>query len=183
MSSLRFVFLLIFIFSFSCSTFAQIGGYFYDSIAEANTDTIPKADSVYIKVDRMPEFPGGKAELNKFLSENLKFPVVSAEYGLRASIFVEFVVDVDGFVKDVTVLSDNFTRSFLLEEITIIGFCSKLMNGTQYSYPVGLEDAKSRMKKECIRVVRLLPRWKPGELYGKPVTVSLVVPILFRLYE
>ena len=35
---------------------------------------------------------------------------------------------------------------------------------------------------EALRVVRLLPNWSPGKQRGKPVPVTFVVPINFKLY-
>ncbi|MCI1188678.1 TonB family protein [Hymenobacter sp. DH14] len=38
-----------------------------------------------------------------------------------------------------------------------------------------------RFDAEVLRVVRLLPNFKPGEQFGKPVAVSFTVPITFKL--
>jgi len=35
--------------------------------------------------------------------------------------------------------------------------------------------------QEAVRVVKLMPKWKPGEYQGKPVDVGMVVPIKFAL--
>ncbi len=35
--------------------------------------------------------------------------------------------------------------------------------------------------EEAVRVVKMMPNWKPGKQNGKPVRVKMVVPILFRL--
>jgi protein TonB len=37
------------------------------------------------------------------------------------------------------------------------------------------------LDQEAIRVIKLMPRWTPGEQRGKPVSVSFVVPINFYL--
>jgi protein TonB len=37
------------------------------------------------------------------------------------------------------------------------------------------------LDKEALRVIGLMPKWKPGLQSGKPVRVSFTVPILFRL--
>jgi protein TonB len=34
---------------------------------------------------------------------------------------------------------------------------------------------------EAARVVGLMPKWTPGELHGKPVNVSFMLPVRFRL--
>jgi protein TonB len=35
--------------------------------------------------------------------------------------------------------------------------------------------------EEAVRVVKLMPKWKPAENGGKPVDVSLVVPVIFKI--
>ncbi|WP_165022264.1 energy transducer TonB [Dysgonomonas sp. ZJ279] len=58
-------------------------------------------DRVYVVVEQMPVFPGGDMEMHKFISENLKYPVVSIEEAIISSASVRFVVSKTGEVKDV----------------------------------------------------------------------------------
>ena len=37
------------------------------------------------------------------------------------------------------------------------------------------------LSRETIRMLKIMPRWVPGKLNGKPVRVKFSVPILFRL--
>ena len=37
------------------------------------------------------------------------------------------------------------------------------------------------LDKEALRVVNLMPKWKPGKQRGKPVRVRYTVPVMFRL--
>lgn len=36
--------------------------------------------------------------------------------------------------------------------------------------------------EEAVRVVKSMPRWKPGKQYGKPVRVSYTIPVVFKWY-
>ena len=56
---------------------------------------------VYTVVEQMPSFPGGPAALMKFLSENIKYPVVAQENGVQGRVVVAFVVERDGSITDV----------------------------------------------------------------------------------
>lgn len=38
-----------------------------------------------------------------------------------------------------------------------------------------------RLDREALRVLRKMPRWKPGTLNGRPVNVKYVVPVRFPL--
>ena len=59
---------------------------------------------IFLIVEEMPGFPGGEAQLVKFLSENIKYPAIARENGITGTVFVTFVIGPDGGVKDVKVL-------------------------------------------------------------------------------
>ena len=44
-----------------------------------------------------------------------------------------------------------------------------------------LKSVEANLDNEAIRVVSLLPEWKPGKQGGKPVNVWYSVPIIFQL--
>ena len=44
-----------------------------------------------------------------------------------------------------------------------------------------LRGVDTSLDKEAVRVVKSMPKWKPGKQRGKPVRVSYTVPINFRL--
>ena len=52
----------------------------------------------------MPEFPGGSAELLKYLSTHIKYPTMSQEMGSQGRVIVQFVVDKDGSITNPTVV-------------------------------------------------------------------------------
>jgi len=55
-------------------------------------------------VEEMPSFPGGEAERNKFLADNIVYPQQATENGIQGTVYVSFVVDSKGNVTDVKVL-------------------------------------------------------------------------------
>jgi periplasmic protein TonB len=46
-----------------------------------------------------------------------------------------------------------------------------------------LTQADQRFKKEILRVVARMPRWKPGSVQGKTVAVYFTIPIIFETTE
>ena len=52
-------------------------------------------------IDKMPEFPGGEDKLWKYLSENLRYPVMAQEQGIQGQVIVGFVVQRDGSIFDI----------------------------------------------------------------------------------
>ncbi|NDP21677.1 MAG: energy transducer TonB [Paludibacter sp.] len=60
-------------------------------------------NNIYNVVEQMPEFPGGDAALMKFISNNIKYPIVAAENHIQGSVICFFVVETDGSVSNVQV--------------------------------------------------------------------------------
>ncbi len=61
-------------------------------------------DKVFVSAQFMPQFPGGEAEMYRFISENLKYPVVDQEMGTQGRVTVRFVVTKTGEISDIQLL-------------------------------------------------------------------------------
>lgn len=66
----------------------------------------PPKDEIFRSVEQMPEFPGGPEALRKYLANNIRYPNVAKEEGIEGRVVVQFVVDRDGSVNNVTILRD-----------------------------------------------------------------------------
>lgn len=55
-------------------------------------------------IEDKPVFPGGDAELLKYLATETQYPVIARENGIEGKVFVSFVIDKDGSVTDVKIL-------------------------------------------------------------------------------
>lgn len=62
------------------------------------------AEEIFVVVEEQPEFPGGQAALMKFLSENIRYPVIAQENGIQGRVICSFVVEKDGSITDVQVV-------------------------------------------------------------------------------
>ena len=98
-------------------------------------------------VEEMPAFPGGEVKLMEYISKNIKYPQIARESGIQGKVYINFVVEPDGSVTNVSVLRG------------IGGGCDE----------------------EAVRVVKSLPKWKPGKQRGKAVRVQYMLPINFTL--
>jgi protein TonB len=86
------------------STVTQEGS---KDVLDVPTDPVvvdPDEGKVFTVVEEMPTFPGGEEKLFEYLRKNIKFPPVARENGIQGRVFVTFVVDKDGKVKEVKVL-------------------------------------------------------------------------------
>ena len=61
-------------------------------------------DEIFVVVENQPEFPGGNTAMMKFLSENIKYPVIAQENGIQGRVICNFVVERDGSITDVQVV-------------------------------------------------------------------------------
>ena len=77
-----------------------------DALVVADTkNEVIEDNQVYdlVAIQEQPGFPGGDAELFKFLQKNIQFPPVEKENGIQGKVFITFVVDKDGSVTSVEI--------------------------------------------------------------------------------
>jgi protein TonB len=94
--------------------------------------------------ENMPEFPGGKEALIRFLQKNLQQPN-DFEEGQKVTVIASFVVDKDGSITGINI--------------------------TQHG--------RNDLDNEVVRVIKKMPRWKPGLQNGRSVAVYYKVPVTF----
>lgn len=63
-----------------------------------------ETEEIFVVVEEQPEFPGGNAAMMKFLSDNIKYPVIAQENGIQGRVITNFVVERDGSITDVQVV-------------------------------------------------------------------------------
>ena len=91
---------------------------------------------VFVVVESMPEFPGGQQALFKYLSENVKYPVIAQENGIQGRVICQFVVNRDGSIVDVEVVRSGGDPSLDKEAIRVIKSMPKWKAGQQRGKPV-----------------------------------------------
>ena len=120
--------------------------------------TTQEKEKAHKAVEEMPEYPGGIKAMYAFLGENIKYPDLAKKQNVAAKIFVGYIVEKDGSITDVH----------------IVGIKTDV-DKEKY------KEALNAMKKESMRVVHLMPNWKPGKDKGKVVRVEYALPISFKL--
>ncbi len=80
------------------------GGVDIADLKEHKVITEEKEEKPYVGVEQMPAFPGGEVELMKFITKNLKYPVIAAENGIQGRVIIRFVVSKTGDITNVEVL-------------------------------------------------------------------------------
>ncbi len=77
-------------------------------------------DTIYDEVDEMPVFPGGEAALMTFVAKNVKYPEASKKNGEQGIVYVKFVVDKKGKVKNPTI-EKGVTKGLDDESLRVVG--------------------------------------------------------------
>lgn len=63
-----------------------------------------EVEKTYEAVEQMPTFPGGDAELLKYISDHIKYPAIAAENNVSGTVTLRFVVTKTGAVGEVIVV-------------------------------------------------------------------------------
>ena len=84
------------------STVTQEGENLPDLPPEPSAD--PDEGKIFTVVEEMPSFPGGEEELFRYLSKGIKYPAIARENNITGRVYVTFVVDKDGKIKEAKVL-------------------------------------------------------------------------------
>ena len=81
------------------------------------------------------EFPGGMAELIKYLKKNLRYPQICKEQGLQGRVIVQFVVNPDSTLSDFNVIKP-VNPHFDKEALRVVSTMPKWKPGEQRGKPV-----------------------------------------------
>lgn len=68
------------------------------------TQGTPEPDKVFDMVEQMPQFPGGQAAMMQYIGKNINYPPIAQENGTQGRVTCQFIIGVDGSVRDVKVL-------------------------------------------------------------------------------
>lgn len=117
------------------------------AMAQSTETKAAAQDEEYTAVEVMPEYPGGFAEMQKFLQQNLRYPIDAKFGNIEGTVYTEVVIMKDGSIRHLEVV----------------------------------KSVSPSLDKEALRLVRLMPKFKPGMQDGKPVKVRMTLPIKFRL--
>lgn len=69
-----------------------------------NNQITEETDQPFVIVEQMPQFPGGDAEMLKFIYKNLRYPTTASEMSISGKVIVNFVVDRDGKITRIKVV-------------------------------------------------------------------------------
>ncbi len=93
---------------------------------------------IFTIVEEMPSFPGGEAALMKYLGNNIKYPAIAKDAGIQGTVYVTFVINEKGEVKDAKVLR-SIGGGTDEEAIRVVNAMPKWKPGKQRGKPVKVQ--------------------------------------------
>ena len=118
-----------------------------------------------------PSFPGGENAMKVFLAQNVEYPRKASNYGLEGQTVFRFLVNTDGSISNVRVVSNKITVEDKLPFQKLAGDEKRKLR----------EEVLSLFAEEGKRVISKMPRWKPGVRYGMPVKAEYEMPLNFKI--
>jgi TonB family protein len=83
---------------------APLDGTLKDADAVSETMPITPTKDYVENPDVQAEFPGGTAAMLSYIRQNIYYPEMAKDNGIKGRVFISFLVDASGKVKDPTVL-------------------------------------------------------------------------------
>lgn len=129
-------------------------------------------EQVFTVVEKMPSFPGGDAELLKYIATNIKYPKESLDNGEQGRVICSFIVGRDGSVNNPEVLR-GVTPLLNEEAVRVINTMPRWNPGMQrgkavavkYTVPITfrLKSPVEEKKEETLTVVDVMPQYPGGD--------------------
>jgi protein TonB len=96
-------------------------------------------ETVRTFVEKMPSFPGGNDALAKFLSKNIRYPHMASDNGIEGRVFIQFVVDYEGNIKDVKAVGAIRGGGLEEEAVRLVKLMPKWTPGRQNGQAVSVQ--------------------------------------------
>ena len=99
-----------------------------------NTSEVTEPEP-FVVVEEMPMFPGGDAELLKYIFDNTNYPAAAKEKNIQGRVIIRFCVTKAGGVDRVTVIK-GVDPELDAESIRVVNTLPRFMPGKQGGKPV-----------------------------------------------
>lgn len=86
----------------------------------------------------MPQYQGGMEELMKFIKKKMRYPATPKRMGIDGTVFVSFIVNGDGSIRDVSVIR-GVHEDLDKEAMRVISMLPGWKGGKQGGYPVAVK--------------------------------------------
>ena len=117
------------------------------NVEERTTDD---GEKIYQECEIAPEYPGGLAELMRWLSMNVRYPKAARDINGQGKVFVRFVVRADGSISNAEVVKSDFTSDY--SEVSLVEQTAK-----EIEY---YKNSIERIENDCKEFEQHIEEWK-----------------------
>ena len=137
----------------------------------ANAQEVKENEKVIFYAETPPSFPGGEEALSKYLAENIIYPKEAKEKGIEGKVYVQFVINSEGLVRDVKVIRGAGDSSLDEEAIRAVKDMPKWIHkkheleavSVQYTLPIVFKmDGKNNKDNDSVYTNVEEPAHFPG---------------------
>lgn len=119
----------------------------------------------------LPSFDGGQEAIDKFFQDYLEYPLVAQKAQAEAIVYCTFNVEFNGKVTG--------ARAVKVENFACHN--KRLLKKKPSDRQAKEEKCLAALKAEAVRLVSLMPNWKPGTKDGRPVQTQYTLPVVLKL--
>ena len=117
------------------------------NVEERTTDG---GEGIYQVCEIAPEYPGGLAELMRWLSMNVKYPKAARDINGQGKVFVRFVVMSDGSISNAEVVKSDFTSDY-----SEVSLAEQTVKEIEY-----YKNSIERIENDCKELAQHIEEWK-----------------------
>lgn len=95
-------------------------------------------EEIFVISQELPRFPGGESALYKYLGNNIDYPIMAQETGVKGVVYITFVVEKDGSITDIRIIR-SIGGGCDEEAIRVINEMPKWSPGKNFTKPVRVQ--------------------------------------------
>jgi hypothetical protein len=143
--------------------------------ALGQSDTTPQKERLEetFSVAEPAQFPGGTDSLYWYIAQNLGYPQEAIDSNVFGKVWIQFTIDKQGFVKDVSVVRSDLKR-YTYEQ-------TEKKRRKKLEKVVPVEGYDYCLETCAANLISNSPKWKPATQRGKPVNMRFRLPINYNM--
>ena len=146
-----------------------------ESVETGRTRPGVRSDVTYDKPEQKPQFPGGDAAMQQYISQHIRYPNIAIENDAEGTINVEFFVEENGSITNVKALESSPAS----DKSDIVVTAYRQVNSNISA--LDKDEGNRALQESSEELIRGMPLFEPGRKQGKAVRTKVTLPITYQL--
>ncbi len=146
-----------------------------ESVETGRTRPGVRSDVTYDKPEQKPQFPGGDAAMQQYISQHIRYPNIAIENDAEGTINVEFFVEENGSITNVKALESS--PASVKSDIVVTAYRQVNSNISA----LDKDEGNRALQESSEELIRGMPLFEPGRKQGKAVRTKVTLPITYQL--